>query len=324
MKNMQKSIRELDLLDDFLFTEATMDERTANLLLRLIIERSTGLKVGRLIIRTQRVVNGVDTDYHGMRMDVTVEELEEEEDTIIQFFDIEPNNVQRVHLPKRSRFYQALADVKLLETGVDYDRLPNMWTIWILPYDPFGKNQMVYTVKNRVEEFPEVEYNDGVIKLFLYTGGKEGGSEALKMLLRYIESSKIENAVDEELKELHTNVERLKSNAKIGVKYMQMQEVIKYRVEEALEEASEELARRVTERVTEEVTERVTEEVTERVTEEVTERVTEEVEKTMAKLTHILLCDNRYEDLKRMTLDDAYRKELLAEFQMDIENIRPE
>lgn len=81
---------------------------------------------------------------------------------------------------------------------------------------------MVYTVKNRVEEFPEVEYNDGVVKLFLYTEGKAGGTDSLKALLGYMRSSRAENAVDQELKELHANVERLKSNAKIGVKYMQM------------------------------------------------------------------------------------------------------
>lgn len=45
-----------------------------------------------------------------------------------------------------------------------------------------------------------------------------------------MKKSKEENAVDEELKNLHSNVERLKSNKKIGVKYMQMQEVMMYKV----------------------------------------------------------------------------------------------
>ena len=95
----------------------------------------------------------------------------------------------------------ALADVKLLETGTDYDKLPDMWTIWILPYDPFGLNYMLYTVKNRVEE----------------------------------------NAVDEELLKLHSKVERLKSSKEVGVKYMHMAEVIKYQVEEEVEEIIKEI-----------------------------------------------------------------------------------
>lgn len=79
-----------------------------------------------------------------------------------------------------------------------------------------------------MEGFEEIEYNDGVRKLFLYTEGEAGGSVALGNLLKYIKSSQEENAVDSELKELHSNVARIKSSEKFEVKYMQMQEVLKY------------------------------------------------------------------------------------------------
>ena len=179
-------------------------------------------------------------------------------------------------------------DVKELEAGVDYDKLPDMLTIWILPYDPFGKDCMLYSVKNVVEEHPEIEYNDGIRKLFLYTGGKKGGTKALKNLLTYLESSIEENAVDEELKKLHSSVKRLKSSRKIGVKYMNMQEVMKYKIEEAVEEA-----------------------VKEAVDVAVAEN-TREVELRMSELTGILLKENRLEDLKRMTEDESFRRELLG------------
>ena len=63
---------------------------------------------------------------------------------------------------------------------------------------------MIYTVKNVVEEMPEIEYNDGVKKIFLYTDGEIGGSRELKNLLRYLRDTCAENAVDSELKSLHT------------------------------------------------------------------------------------------------------------------------
>ncbi len=198
MRN-RRSITELNLIEDFLFTEGSNDKETAELLMRLIIERATNLKVGRLVIEPQKTINGVDTNCHGIRMDVSVHEVTEEDGQTIQLFDVEPNNIKKVHLPKRSRFYQALADVKLLETGTDYDKLPDMWTIWILPYDPFGLNYMLYSVKNRVEESDKIEYNDGVRKLFLYTKGEKGGTKALHDLLAYLQNSREENAVDEEL-----------------------------------------------------------------------------------------------------------------------------
>lgn len=94
-------------------------------------------------------------------MDVSITEKtgEKENAEIIRVYDIEPNTRKSFSLPKRSRYYQAVADVKLLGSGIDYDKLPELITIWILPYNPFGKNMMIYHVKNVVEEIPEMNYN---------------------------------------------------------------------------------------------------------------------------------------------------------------------
>ena len=136
--------------------------------------------------------------------------------------------------------------MKLLETGVDYGKLPELWSIWILPYDPFGQNQMVYTVKNMVEGFEQIEYNDSIRKWFLYTDGVYGGSPKLKKLLAYLKHSSMENAVDEELAELHPRVERLINNREIGVKYMHVREnfIINFKTE-LKEQVEIELEKRV-------------------------------------------------------------------------------
>lgn len=298
MSNVRKRIEELNLIEDFLFTEASCDKKTSEILMRLIIERATNLKVGRLVIEPQKTINGIDTTSHGIRMDVSIQEVTDANGSTIRLFDVEPNSIQKVHLPKRSRFYQALTDVKLLETGVDYDKLPDMWTIWILPYDPFGMDFMLYSVKNIVEENPEIDYNDGVRKLFLYTRGKKGGTKALRNLLTYLENSLEENAVDEELKRLHTNVERLKCSKEVGVKYMQMQEVIKYKVEEEVEEI---LAQKIPE-------------IEMKLREKITSDVTLNVEQRIAKLTQLLIDDNRLDDIKRVADDAEFRKELLEHY----------
>ena len=295
----KRCIEELSLIDDFMFTEASIDEQTALLLMKLIIERATELKIGQLQIEPQKFVNGVDTDKHGIRMDVTIREVEEDGKTI-QLFDVEPNNVIGVDLPRRSRYYQALIDVKLLDTGMKYDHLPDMWTIWLLPYDPFGQDYILYSVKNVVEENEDIKYNDGVRKLFLYTGGTKGGTEKLRNLLRYIESSIEANAVDDELKELHANVTRLKNRKEIGVKYMNMQEVMEYKIQEAVEEATRE----------------VTKEVTKEVTRAVTKEVGKETIKRMSRLTKMLLDSGRMEDLRKTTEDPEFLAEKLKEFSL--------
>ena len=275
----KKTIKDMDLMDDFLFGESMMNEETAVPMAKLIIERATGLKVKNLEITCQKVINGLDAEYHGVRLDVAANEInvKERNAETVRLYDIEPNNGETDDLPRRDRYYQSLMDVKLLETGTDYEKLPELWSIWILPKDPFGGNRMIYTVKNVVEEMPEIEYNDGVKKIFLYTDGEAGGSRELKNLLRYIRDTCVENAVDTELQKLHSGIERLKNSREIGVRYMLELEKQKEKLRHMIDEVEQEVTERVTQRVTEEVTERVTEEVTERVTEEVTERVTEEV-----------------------------------------------
>ena len=193
-----------------------------------------------------------------------------------------------------------------MKAGGDYDKLPDMWTIWILPYDPFGLDYRIYTVKNVVEENPEIEYNDGVRKLFLYTGGTKGGTEALKDMLAYIQNTTEENAVDEDLKKLHINVERLKNNKQIEVKYMQMQEVIKYavkaEVEEIVKQKMEEM-KSVMDAAKQEV-DAAKQEV---------DAAKQEADK-MKKLTQVLLDAERFDDLRRITTDEAYFEKMQKEF----------
>ena len=100
----------------------------------------------------------------------------------------------------------------------------------------FGKNQMLYTVKNSVEEFPELIYNDGVKKLFLYVGGELGGTEKLKSLLQYFSESDTQNATDADLEHLHSIVENAKHNQEVGKRYMTLQDMIDYEKKESFED----------------------------------------------------------------------------------------
>ena len=71
-----------------------------------------------------------------------------------------------------------------------------------------------------------MNYNDGIRKIFLYIDGKNGGSDELKKLLLYIKQSCFENVTNDKLKRLHNGVEEIRNNSTIGVKYMQMWEIV--------------------------------------------------------------------------------------------------
>ena len=85
---------------------------------------------------------GDDTENHGTRLDVYLEEdcaeLEPE-----ALYDLEAENAKdknkRQNLPKRTRFYRAIVDGHSLASGEDYGTLKDVYIIIILPYDPFGQ-----------------------------------------------------------------------------------------------------------------------------------------------------------------------------------------
>ena len=77
-----------------------------------------------------------------------------------------------------------------------------------------------------VVENNELVYNDGVLKFFLYTKGKNGGSKELKDLLTYFEETTQDNAVDQELKEIQKIVGGIKESRETEDRYMTLQEII--------------------------------------------------------------------------------------------------
>ena len=233
-KKTYKPLQELDLIDAFLFGASTEKPQDAEFIAKLIIERATNEKVDKISVVSEKELSGIDISHHGIRMDLYVEEYEEKR--LAKVYDIEPNKYKPSELPMRSRYSQSLTDVKLLKAGEQYENLPEYISIWILPYDPFGKNRMLYTVKNSVEEFPELIYNDGVKRLFLFVGGELGGTEKLKELLQYFSSSKKANVTDAELEQLHSIVENAKHNQEVGKRYMTLQDMIDYEKKESYED----------------------------------------------------------------------------------------
>ncbi|MBP3474836.1 MAG: hypothetical protein J6K48_00735 [Lachnospiraceae bacterium] len=75
-------------------------------------------------------------------------------------------------------------------------------------FDPFGRDRVIYTIKNRCIEDPDMPYEDGAVTIFLYTKGIHGVvSETLRQLLTYMEDTTMENACNDDLQEMHRMVE---------------------------------------------------------------------------------------------------------------------
>jgi len=242
----QRPLEELNLIDDFLFQQLLMQKEDGEEFCRILLSTILGKPISKVRIIPQKNVLGIDTNHHGIRMDAYIEDISEETmgigtetleaEVISDIYDVEPNNTyEKKTLPKRMRYYHGLIDTQLLATNIDYDKLPNVAIIIILPYDPFGKNRMVYTIQNQCVEDSAVPYNDGAKKIFLYTKGTEGNpSQELRDMLRYIEHTTTDNITNQNIDTLHHIVEKIKSRKEVGINYMKSWELEKMHREEGL------------------------------------------------------------------------------------------
>ena len=226
---MQKRrLKDLNLLDDFLFGSMVnypgVGEEFSRELLKIIFQRD----FGNLKVISQKVYHGADTDKHGARLDVYLEEdLSNDMVASATIYDIEPDTKDAkkyiTALPKRVRFYHAKIDGRSLKAGEDYHSLKNIIIIMITPYDPFHLDRMVYTIKSTCIEEPDMPYEDGAKTLFLYTKGTKGNpSEELKQLLQYMEHTQETYAVNGDLKKIQKLVDIVKKDEEVSLEYMKI------------------------------------------------------------------------------------------------------
>ena len=212
-----KALKDLNLLDRFLFAEAMEDPVIMQTILEIILGKDILLKYPPQAEKEKRS----SPLFRFIRMDVWAMDAE---DTV---YDAEVQKEDTKNLPKRSRLYQSMIDTKLLDPGeVDFGRMNNVYTIMIAPFDLFGKGLYRYTFRMRCDEDPGIALDDGAARIFLNTRGKDpsGVSEELIELLRYIEHTTEEvssSCRSGKIRELQRRIAMIKSSEEIGVKYMQ-------------------------------------------------------------------------------------------------------
>ena len=243
---VRKALADMDLLDDFLFGSMVTYPEIGEKFVRILLKTIFGKEFRHLSVTAQKVFYGAGANRHGARMDVYLEP-DGAEDGRAAVYDIEPDRNDEAAdikaLPRRVRFYHGKIASRSLNSGAGYDTLKNVVIVMITPYDPFGLGRMVYTVKNRCVEVPEMAYEDGASTLFLYTKGTEGvPSEAVEQLMRYMEDTSYGNAVNEDLREIHRMVETVKRDPEVGGMTIKIVEDV-IRLSEEVEKLTEEKAR---------------------------------------------------------------------------------
>ena len=308
----KRTLEELNLLDDFLFQETISRAKEGEEVCRILLSTILGRPIRRVRVVAQKPILGVDTTQHGIRLDAYIEDISENglvdmaDAEVVDvdaadigasafvkrkeragkrpdIYDVEPNNTYKKNsLPKRTRYYQALIDSKILDAGEDYRSLQNVVVIMILPYDPFDKERMVYTIKNQCIEDSSVKYEDGATKIYLYTRGTQGNpSQELRDMLQYIEQSVADNVKNQSIAAIHDIVSGVKKDKdkEVGINYMKSWERDQEKIEEGQEKGEE----------------------------------------MFAQLVQKLLQDKRTEDLEHVSRDKEFRQKLYQEYGIGID-----
>ncbi len=200
---------ELSISNDFLFRKVMQNPELCKKLLQRILP---DFEIDRIEYpELQKSIN-VDMDARSVRLDVYVKDNKE------VVYDIEMQVSNTKELPKRSRYYQGMIDLQLIDKGQHYKRLNRSYIIFICPFDLYKKGRHIYTFENMCKEDNSISMGDETVKIFLNADGTmdDVGSE-LKAFLDYVAGQKPKNSYVEKLEEA---VKEAKKNREWRREYM--------------------------------------------------------------------------------------------------------
>ena len=211
-----KKLNELTIRDNFLFAAVMQQGDNCKRFLEMLL----GIKVERVHILYEKSII-YNPEYKGIRMDVYASD---ERNTC---YNIEMQ-VVRDALPKRSRYYHSQIDMELLDSGEDYENLPDSYVIFICDFDPFGEEKYCYSFESLCLENKSLYLADGSRSIFLSTKGKnpEEISKELMYFLTIIgehEPGKSKDYQDAYVEQLQKSIRKVKQSREMGSKYMSLQ-----------------------------------------------------------------------------------------------------
>ncbi|MCM1193631.1 MAG: Rpn family recombination-promoting nuclease/putative transposase [Butyrivibrio sp.] len=205
----QTNWEELSISNDFLFGKVMQNPELCKELLQRILP---DLKIDHIEYPELQKSIKQDIDAKSVRLDVYVKDEKE------AVYDIEMQVSNTGELPKRSRYYQSMIDLQLIDKGQHYKNLNRSYIIFICPFDAFGKGRHIYTFESVCKEDNSVFLGDEAVKIFLNAEGTLNDvSKELKAFLDYVAGKNPEDSYVEKLEEA---VKEAKKNREWRHEYM--------------------------------------------------------------------------------------------------------
>ena len=194
-----KPYEELTIQDNFIFQKVMRNKRIC----KQTIERLLDIDIKDISYPEEEKSIDVRLDSKSIRLDVYVND---DKGTV---FNIEMQTSKDMEeLVKRTRYYQAMIDIDLIEKGQKYGILNDTYIIFICTFGVFTGNRHKYSFKNLCIEEQGLSLDDGTTKLFLSTKGTADDiSKPLKYFLDYIDGKE---PADELMQEIDNEVDTIK------------------------------------------------------------------------------------------------------------------
>ena len=218
MQDLVKKFENLTIQSDFIFKKVMSRKRICIHLLEELLQ----IKIAD--INYLEAEKSLEPDYtsRGIRLDIIVED----DNNTHYNLEMQVKNNKNPHtkafvLPKRSRYYQALLDIDLLQHGQEYDRLPPTYVIFICVFDFFDEGNYVYTFKKRCLENLELELPDEATTMLLNTKGTHGNiSKDIKSFYDYVNNHIV---TTDFTKQIDDEISYLKLDTKVRREFMLME-----------------------------------------------------------------------------------------------------
>ena len=210
-KSVSKKYEELGITDAFMFAKVMSNKEIC----KPVLEQILNIKIRDIEYVDYEETIQIAPGSKSIRLDIYVED---DNNTV---FNLEMQTTNYEELPKRSRYYQDIIDLKLIEKGQAYDILKTSYVIFICTFDFFEKNRSIYEFENICVDDSDIKLNDGTHKIFLNTkGNRDGISEELQMLLDYFDGREPESQL---AKDIDRKVFEARNNKQWRREYMSYQ-----------------------------------------------------------------------------------------------------
>ena len=230
---MTKTLKELNLEDDFLFAKVMSDKEIC----KEFLERLLEIDIEKIEMPENQKTIDLLLESKGIRLDIYVKD---ENNTV---YNVEMQRGKHKNIPKRLRYYQGNIDLDLINKGEDYRKLSKSYIIFICTFDLFNKGRHRYTFETVCKEDNSIKLEDDTNKIILNTKGiiKDLNNEIIEFL-KYVEHSDSEianKAKGDLVKNIHKKVIEVKNNPKVEVEFMTLLERDREKIEEGIEKGIE-------------------------------------------------------------------------------------